>query len=487
MKKLLLLFIFTINGVAGPLDTWTSINYPSPGAALSAAYGNDRFVALAHHYVFTNSFDPGHSTSDILTSSDGITWTNVATLDGNLSLLEFRAGRFFAMCGGPYFGDAFTSFDGVQWNRLSLPNLSDITHANGLFYAATVQDNQSTLYSSPDLVSWALLNAPPVAPHQYIEAGNGVVLSSHDSPFTFQNGFFLCVSPGTIMAPTGSPRLPWGPASGLVLAKSSDGVQWTPVLGALNYTGTAIGGNPRRAAFGRGYYVAATVNLSQQLQVLYTTTLLPSNYTRPTNWTVATTALPGYPKNGTLIDSKWQCEAAFGNDTFVIVAFGYILHSGILDNPLPFQITEQPASRGVTQTATARFSVNVQSLEPVAYQWTHSGTNLPNATNALLTLTNVSPLHAGPYQAHITSAGATLASQTAFLTVNSTEMHLLPALVIPGQFGDRYLIEARDQLNPDAPWIAAATITLTNTLHLYVDPTGLTNLNRFYRATYQSE
>ena len=54
---------------------------------------------------------------------------------------------------------------------------------------------------------------------------------------------------------------------------------------------------------------------------------------------------------------------------------------------------------------------------PLLYQWQHSGTNLPGATNAVLTLSNISTNDAGDYQVVITNSFGSITSAVATLTV----------------------------------------------------------------------
>jgi hypothetical protein len=71
-------------------------------------------------------------------------------------------------------------------------------------------------------------------------------------------------------------------------------------------------------------------------------------------------------------------------------------------------ITAQPFGTSVPVGGTAFFTVTAGGSSPLNYQWSFNNTNLPNATNATLTLTGVQTTNAGNYSVAITNLyGAT--------------------------------------------------------------------------------
>jgi probable HAF family extracellular repeat protein len=99
---------------------------------------------------------------------------------------------------------------------------------------------------------------------------------------------------------------------------------------------------------------------------------------------------------------------------------GAVNHSFLL-SPLPLvQITRQPTDIAVACQGNASFSVTATPL-PLSYQWYKgnppAGTTIPNATNNVLTLTNVTGAQTGPYYVVARSAVATVTSSVATLTV----------------------------------------------------------------------
>jgi hypothetical protein len=87
--------------------------------------------------------------------------------------------------------------------------------------------------------------------------------------------------------------------------------------------------------------------------------------------------------------------------------------------PVPPTILAQPTNETVMAGATATFSVKVNGSAPFFYQWSFSGTNLPGATNASLTLTNVQFVQAGAYAVLVANAAGSTNSANAILTVNA--------------------------------------------------------------------
>ncbi|MBM3393424.1 MAG: hypothetical protein FJY37_02030 [Betaproteobacteria bacterium] len=84
---------------------------------------------------------------------------------------------------------------------------------------------------------------------------------------------------------------------------------------------------------------------------------------------------------------------------------------------VPPTISTQPVGQTVGAGSAAAFGVTASSTSPLAYQWLHAGTNLPNATNAVLTLTNVQAQHGGVYRVLVTNIAGSAPSATVTLTV----------------------------------------------------------------------
>jgi hypothetical protein len=83
----------------------------------------------------------------------------------------------------------------------------------------------------------------------------------------------------------------------------------------------------------------------------------------------------------------------------------------------PFIVTH-PRSTNVLVGSTVTFTVVAGGSEPLSYQWRFNGTNLPGATGASLTLTNVQFGQAGAYSVLVTNALGSALSSNAMLTLS---------------------------------------------------------------------
>ena len=81
-------------------------------------------------------------------------------------------------------------------------------------------------------------------------------------------------------------------------------------------------------------------------------------------------------------------------------------------------ITTNPVSSTVSAGNKASFSVSATGTASLLYQWQLNGSDLPGATNATLTLTNVQAVSAGSYSVNITNDYGFAVSSNAALTIN---------------------------------------------------------------------
>jgi archaellum component FlaG (FlaF/FlaG flagellin family) len=84
---------------------------------------------------------------------------------------------------------------------------------------------------------------------------------------------------------------------------------------------------------------------------------------------------------------------------------------------LPAFITQQPQSRNALLGGSATLSVSAVGSGPLRYQWQFNGADLPRATNASLTLTNLQTADAGTYTVAIMDEVGSVTSQPALLQV----------------------------------------------------------------------
>ena len=91
----------------------------------------------------------------------------------------------------------------------------------------------------------------------------------------------------------------------------------------------------------------------------------------------------------------------------------------------PVPVSVQPQSQTIDAGATTTFRCET-ILQPLGFQWQKNSTNLANggnisgATNSTLTITSVSDSDAASYSVNVTSAGGSVSSSNATLTVNDS-------------------------------------------------------------------
>ena len=92
----------------------------------------------------------------------------------------------------------------------------------------------------------------------------------------------------------------------------------------------------------------------------------------------------------------------------------------------PPSILVQPADASVRAGQTATFSVAAGGSAPLTFQWSHSSKVLADATNSVLTLTNVQAAQAGAYAVTVSNQLGWIQSSNAVLTVQPPR----PAVVV---------------------------------------------------------
>ncbi len=81
-------------------------------------------------------------------------------------------------------------------------------------------------------------------------------------------------------------------------------------------------------------------------------------------------------------------------------------------------ISTQPTNQSVTSGASASFTVAANGSS-LTYQWRHNDANLPQATNAILSLTSVQVRDAGAYAVEVRDNSGAVTSQVAVLTIDA--------------------------------------------------------------------
>lgn len=119
-----------------------------------------------------------------------------------------------------------------------------------------------------------------------------------------------------------------------------------------------------------------------------------------------------YSSTGTVPGVPGNCDLDVFNGTMGSLA------ALVIGGIAPPAITSEPSDRFADPGGTLALSVTAEGVAPLHYQWRAHGTNLPGATNRVLTLTPLQPADAGLYAVVVTNAGGSVTSRLAQVTIN---------------------------------------------------------------------
>ena len=134
-------------------------------------------------------------------------------------------------------------------------------------------------------------------------------------------------------------------------------------------------------------------------------------------------------------------------------------------------------------------TVEAEGKAPLSYQWKFNGVDLPGATSALLTLTNVASNQSGNYTVTIANTAGPVTSEPGHLLVLGggvpvVDLHLYAGISLFGLPARRYEIQSAEVVGQTTNWLRLATVTLANPSvpYLYFDIQSTNREKRFYRA-----
>jgi hypothetical protein len=167
--------------------------------------------------------------------------------------------------------------------------------------------------------------------------------------------------------------------------------------------------------------------------------------------------------------------------------FGSITSSNaILTVLVPPSITTQPAGCTNVVGVTASFNVVADGTAPLIYQWQSNGTNLVDATNAMLTLNDITLDQAGTYSLTITNIAGSITSSNAVLSVYATAAATLGEysfssdtgfqFQVAGVPGFNYAVQESTNL---IDWVSLITNTAPFS---FTDANAAGSPQQFYRA-----
>lgn len=129
--------------------------------------------------------------------------------------------------------------------------------------------------------------------------------------------------------------------------------------------------------------------------------------------TDGTKDMPGVNANGNFVGSVWLRDGKlFALETANGIR-AYTLHEVVF----PPSVLTQPANAPLWEHATYPFTAGVFGTPPLTYQWQFEGADLPGATSAVLTVTNVGLANQGYYRVIVGNSSGSATSSPALLTV----------------------------------------------------------------------
>ena len=118
----------------------------------------------------------------------------------------------------------------------------------------------------------------------------------------------------------------------------------------------------------------------------------------------------------------------------------------------PFSITTQPQSRSVPWHTNVNFNVVCTGVPPFAYQWHFGQTNLLDATNSSLILSNVGVSAVGSYRVVISNVQGVITSAVAQLTVNLPAVFTAEPQDVTAAEGETAMFNFAAQGVPTVTW-----------------------------------
>ncbi len=281
---------WTSRSTAGMNNGWNSV-----------AYGNGLFVAVSEDL-----------TNRVMTSPDGINWTNIATPVANSWVsVTYGNGLFVAVSWDGNFNQIMTSSNGINWTSRTTPvnNIwNSVTYGNGLFVAVSEDGSSNRVMTSPDGINWTIGSSIPERSWRSVTYGNGKFVAvsfsgTLDRVMYSSNGINWTIG----VTPAGDYNwysVTYGNGLFVAVAQSSTGNQVMYSQNGINWTNaTTPAGiyNWNSVTYGNGLFVAVTQSSSSN-QVMTS----PNG----TNWTLRAT-----PAN-----NFWS-SVTYGNGLFVAVSY----------------------------------------------------------------------------------------------------------------------------------------------------------------------
>jgi hypothetical protein len=176
----------------------------------------------------------------------------------------------------------------------------------------------------------------------------------------------------------------------------------------------------------------------------------------------------GYFFNGLIDEASIYNRGLTASEIQTIYAAG---SGGKCPMSTPPFITSQPTNQTVFVGGTANFSVTAGGASPLSYQWRFNGTNVSEATNTTLTLTNVQLSQAGNYAVLVTNVAGSVTSSNALLVVNPLDHFVWSSISSPQVTNAPFAVTifAKDATNGTITAFTG-TVLLSSTNAISVNP-----------------
>ncbi len=159
---------------------------------------------------------------------------------------------------------------------------------------------------------------------------------------------------------------------------------------------------------------------------------------------------------------------------------GEIIISQVYNPPA---ITNQPTNVTATTGGTATLTAGISGSPPFTYQWKINGTNISGATNATLSLANISATNAAIYSLAVTNSAGGAATAPIYLFI--LDKKLFTGLVATGPAGTNYDLQSAPAL-VNATWTAATNFFMPAQPFVWIDYGSLTNRQKFFHLASAS-
>lgn len=277
----------------------------------------------------------------------------------------------------------------VAWGQNSFGQINVPLNLSGVIAVAAGDNFSMALRNNGTIAVWGNIAAPPA--HSGVVAiaaggAHGIALRSDRTVFCWGDNSLnqSTVPPGTanIIAIAG------GATHTVALRMAPPAIVTHPT--------------PRSVLRGQSTTFNATFTGSTPLSLQWRQNNVPIPNATNASYTIAS-AQPGDAGNYTIFVSNAVGTAQSTN--------------ALLTVNVPAGITGQPQSQQVAAGSNVTFTVTAEGTAPLRYTWQKASTNIPSATTASYSISNVTTNHAGNYRCIVSNSFGAATSLVATLTV----------------------------------------------------------------------